>query len=296
MDALPVFYHPTLSVSSGSRSSPSAEKPAAVVASWQQLGIPLQLIPPMPATIAQLCLAHDEAFVRGILSRKRENGFGNRLARVARALPLTTGAMLSAARHARQHGGAAVAPVSGFHHAEYAVAKGFCTFNGLAVTAAVLLQEGAARIGILDCDHHHGDGTEDILDRLELHDQVHHISVGERWFKPAHAPDFFARLPKLLEGFRGCDVVLYQAGADPHIDDPLGGWLTDVDLKERDETVFHTLYHLGVPVAWNLAGGYQRDEDGGIRPVLAIHDQTLRACAATHLPATQRPTGALLPS
>jgi len=283
MDTLPVFYCPELSVSSGSRTSPSAEKPAAVVASWQALGIPLSIIAPTPVTIQQLSLAHDEAFVRGVLSRKRENGFGNRLARVARALPLTSGAMLSAARHAMQHGGAAIAPVSGFHHAEHATAKGFCTFNGLAVTAAVLLSEGARRVGILDCDHHHGDGTEDILDRLELHDRVHHISVGERWFEPSHAPDFFARLPKLLAGLHDCDVVLYQAGADPHIDDPLGGWLTDVDLGERDATVFRTLHAQGVPVAWNLAGGYQRDEDGGIRPVLAIHDQTLRACAAVHL-------------
>ncbi len=283
MDALPVFYCPELAVSSDSRRSPSAEKPAAVVASWLRLDIPLVLIAPAPVTIAQLSLAHDEAFVRGVLSRKRENGFGNRLARVARSLPLTTGAMLSAARHACQHGGAAVAPVSGFHHAEYALAKGFCTFNGLAVTAAVLLSEGARRVGILDCDHHHGDGTEDILDRLDLHDQVHHVSIGERWSEPSHAPDFFARLPKLLSGFRGCDVVLYQAGADPHIDDPLGGWLTDVDLRERDETVFRTLHRHGVPVAWNLAGGYQRDVSGGIGPVLAIHDQTLRACAAVHL-------------
>ncbi|MEL6344177.1 MAG: histone deacetylase [Myxococcota bacterium] len=258
-----------------------------MVASWQRLGIPLTLVPPKAATIAQLSRAHDEAFVRGVLSRRRENGFGNRLARVARALPLTTGAMLSAARHAWQNGGVAIAPVSGFHHAGYAVAKGFCTFNGLAVTAAVLLSEGAKRIGILDGDHHHGDGTEDILDRLALHEQVHHVSVGERWFEPAHATDFFARLPKLLEGFRGCDVVLYQAGADPHIDDPLGGWLTDIDLKERDETVFRTLSRMGVPVAWNLAGGYQRDAEGGIRPVLAIHDQTLRACAAVYLTAAE---------
>ena len=32
---------------------------------------------------------------------------------------------------------------------------------------------------------------------------------------------------------------------------------------------------MGLPVAWNLAGGYQRDATGGIRPVLDIHDNTL---------------------
>ena len=29
-----------------------------------------------------------------------------------------------------------------------------------------------------------------------------------------------------------------------------------------------------MPVAWNLAGGYQHDADGGIEPVLKIHRGT----------------------
>jgi hypothetical protein len=33
-----------------------------------------------------------------------------------------------------------------------------------------------------------------------------------------------------------------------------------------------------LPVAWNLAGGYQRDENGEILPVLQIHDNTMKAC------------------
>ena len=38
-----------------------------------------------------------------------------------------------------------------------------------------------------------------------------------------------------------------------------------------------------VPVAWNLAGGYQREPDGSIPKVLEIHDNTLRACAEAFL-------------
>jgi len=38
-----------------------------------------------------------------------------------------------------------------------------------------------------------------------------------------------------------------------------------------------------VPVAWNLAGGYQRTEDGGIGAVLEIHRNTMRECAAAYL-------------
>lgn len=67
--------------------------------------------------------------------------------------------------------------------------------------------------------------------------------------------------------------MLYQAGADPHVNDPLGGWMTTAQLYERDVIVFETAREMGLPVVFNLAGGYQRDEDGGIRPVLDIHDK-----------------------
>jgi len=69
--------------------------------------------------------------------------------------------------------------------------------------------------------------------------------------------------------------LLYQAGADAHIDDPLGGWLTTAQMRQRDALVFEAALGYGIPVVWNLAGGYQRDADGGIGPVLAIHRATL---------------------
>ena len=70
------------------------------------------------------------------------------------------------------------------------------------------------------------------------------------------------------------DLVLYQAGADSHVDDPLGGIFTTAQMAQRDELVFWSAKTLGIPVAWNLAGGYQRDETGGIEPVLKLHRQT----------------------
>jgi acetoin utilization deacetylase AcuC-like enzyme len=85
-----------------------------------------------------------------------------------------------------------------------------------------------------------------------------------------------------------CDLILYQAGADPHVDDPLGGWLTTEQLRERDRRVFAAAVEWHVPVAWNLAGGYQRTEDGGIGPVLEIHRNTMRECAAAYLTAGHR--------
>jgi acetoin utilization deacetylase AcuC-like enzyme len=191
--------------------------------------------------------------------------------------------MRSAALHAWKHGGAAVAPCSGFHHAGYAHAAGYCTFNGLMVTAAALRAAGAKRIGILDCDHHEGDGTDDIIGRLGAYDWVEHFTVGARWFRPRDVGAFFNELPSVLAAMQGCDVVLYQAGADPHLDDPLGGWLSTDELKARDRLVFRALHAQGTPVAWNLAGGYQKEKDGSIPRVLEIHDNTLLACAEVYV-------------
>lgn len=262
--------------------SPSAAKPAQVVASWQRLGVPLQLREPPAVTPEQLSLAHDAAFVRDVLAGKRANGFDNRSREVAATLPFTSGAMLAAARQALAKGGVGIAPCSGFHHAGWSRAAGFCTFNGLMVTAAVLHAEGARRIGILDCDHHYGDGTQDILRRLGAQSWVHHVTVGATFHAPEHVEPFFAHLDRWLDELAGCDVVLYQAGADPHVDDPLGGWLTTEQLRERDARVFSALHAAGVPVAWNLAGGYQRDAAGGISPVLRIHDNTFLECARVY--------------
>ena len=75
----------------------------------------------------------------------------------------------------------------------------------------------------------------------------------------------------------GCDIVLYQAGADPHVDDPLGGFLTTTQLATRDWKVFDGLRQHGIPVAWDLAGGYQTP----LSKVIEIHVNTFRAAVAT---------------
>ena len=59
-----------------------------------------------------------------------------------------------------------------------------------------------------------------------------------------------------------------------------GGFLTTGQIKERDRRVFQAARAHGLSIAWNLAGGYQRDAEGSIRPVLEIHDNTMRMCAA----------------
>jgi acetoin utilization deacetylase AcuC-like enzyme len=147
------------------------------------------------------------------------------------------------------------------------------------VTALALEAEGLAqRVGILDLDQHYGDGTENIIQTLKT-GFVQHYSSAEYFNHVWQAEEFLAKIPVLVEAMKGCDVLLYQAGADPHVEDPLGGWLTTEQLANRDRLVFEAARELRIPVAWNLAGGYQKP----LRKVLDIHDNTMRACASTYL-------------
>lgn len=176
----------------------------------------------------------------------------------------------------RGDGAVAVAPVSGFHHACFEYGGGYCTFNGLIVAAQALrTRHDAHCVGILDFDQHYGNGTADIIRRLKL-DWIEHYTAEPDWDRPEQAQDFLAAIPGLMNRFAGCNVLLYQAGADPHIADPLGGWLTTAQLRERDRLVFTRCKALGLPVAWNLAGGYQNP----LRKVLDIHDNTMLECIA----------------
>jgi acetoin utilization deacetylase AcuC-like enzyme len=188
---------------------------------------------------------------------------------------------LTAARHVlRERLPVAVSPTSGFHHAEYKSAGGFCTFNGLMVTVMALRNEGfLGRIGILDLDEHYGNGTADILEVKEERN-VEHYSFGGEVLYRGDGEAWLARLPEIVGAFAGCGLVLYQAGADPHSDDPYGrGVLSNDQLYRRDKIVFEGLARVEIPVVWNLAGGYQKP----LRKVLDIHDNTMRACIEVYV-------------
>ena len=281
MTKIPVFFSPRL-VAPDQRASPSAHKPAAVVTDWLDRGFPFEVIEPRPVNRNQLALAHAGEFIDDVMALRRDNGFGNRSAAVAASLPYTSGAMLAAARAALANRRVAVAPVSGFHHAGYEESGGFCTFNGLMVTACALHAEGLIRrVGILDFDQHYGNGTDDIIAALDAH-WVEHLTAGATWRHQSQAVEFLDAIPEMVAKMSNCDVILYQAGADPHIADPYGGWLTTDQLHQRDLRVFIAAAKEGVPIAWNLAGGYQRTKDGGIEPVLEIHRNTMLACIQSY--------------
>ncbi len=276
MSSINVFYTPKMSADSRSY-SPSASKPALAVASWLQK-FAINVVEPEPVDLIELARAHDKAYIQNILSCRKNNGFGNKSKEVAETLCYTIGSMLSATLDAIKTNRFTCAPVSGFHHACWDHGGGFCTFNGLMVTGqSVLNQNLVDRVGILDCDMHYGNGTDDILKHIG-ESRIIHYSAG---LFNGTARQFLDQLPTLItELFKDCGVLLYQAGADPHINDPLGGWMTTDELIERDTIVFETANSLGLPVSWCLAGGYQRDQSGGIAPVLAIHDNTMQICLA----------------
>ena len=253
--------------------SPSAGKPGPVIAAWRAAWRGLQVRPPVPATVDELCRAHDRSYVEDVLALRRPNGFGTLSAEVAASLPYTTGALLTAARWALEEGGAVAAPVSGFHHAHWAGGGDYCTFNGLMVTAQALRADAPGlQVGILDYDYHYGDGTEDILRRVGRAG-ITHVTAGADWHRGADASAFLTAIADHLAMLAHCDLVLYQAGADPHIDDPLGGFLTTAELQRRDELVFQDLRALGISVAWDLAGGYQTP----LAKVVDIHVGTMCA-------------------
>jgi acetoin utilization deacetylase AcuC-like enzyme len=273
LPSIPVFYSASLLAESGSF-SPSAGKPTHVLAAWQAAELPISVQPFAPASELDLCLAHGAAYVHSVLAGSIPNGFGNTSPEVARSLPYTTGAMIAAAR-ASLTGGCACAPVSGFHHAHYDTAGGYCTFNGLVITVQKLLSEGEVqRVLILDCFMHYGDGTNQLLKRLRIGESVFNATFGRSFHEPSQAGAYLQRLRETVARFGEYDLVLYQARADVHIDDPLGGVLTTEQMTERDRIVFAAARTQAIPIAWNLAGGYQEP----LAKVVDLHRNTMRAC------------------
>jgi len=262
-------------------SSPSAHKPRLVVEDWVRVfGASIEIFSFEKASEKEIGRAHQPEFVLGVLTGAIPNGFGNRDLSVAASLPFTTGSMLAAAEYAVLHKEVVCSPTSGFHHAGYQQCGGYCTFNGLMVTALTLKDAGLVnRVAILDCDAHYGNGTDSIIRALGI-DWIEHHTQGREFGMAYNAANgaYERWLDVAIEKCRSCDVVLYQAGADPHIDDPLGGILTTEQMVARDRKVFERLGHL--PMVWNLAGGYQVvagvTQAEQIEPVLALHRETAR--------------------
>lgn len=268
--------------------SPSSRKPALVMQDWLHRWPELRsfISAPKPATVAQLHRSHDPDYVDGVLNCQIENGFNNTDPDVARSLPWTVGGMLTGARLALERELTVCVPVSGFHHAHWAHGGGFCTFNGLMVAAMdVLTDDLADHVFIVDCDFHYGDGTSDILGHIpaDMSKRISHFTAGATFRRAADTvrwKDWLSNIKQQVDKLRrdlgrNRVLVIYQAGADAHISDPLGGFLSTRELHSRDRFVLREMGGPRGPLVWNLAGGYQVEPDGSIPKVLEIHRNTM---------------------
>ena len=248
----------------------------------QRIVAPEQVHVPDLAPPEWLALAHAPDYVDAVLGQSlseaaaRRIGLPITLEVATRSRAANAGTVL-AARLALEHG-LACNTAGGSHHAFAAYGSGFCVFNDVAGAAHVLLREGLVhRVLVIDLDVHQGDGTAAIF----LDDpRVFTFSMHCRTNFPLHKQEsdldlaldagledepylalIAEHLPELLEDVRP-DLVFYNAGVDPHVDDRLGRLaLTEGGLWRRERLVLETCLKAGVPVAGVVGGGYAADLD-----------------------------------
>ena len=205
------------------------------------------------------------------------------------AARLAAGATVEAAVTAASGGAtvafAAVRPPG--HHAAGAQGSGFCLLNNVAVAVAALRTAGIARrVGIVDWDVHHGDGTQAIFAADpdvwygSTHQQPLFPGTGSptetgrgdaagtkrnRPLPPGSGDDAFLAawrddlLPS-LEAF-GPEAIIVSAGYDAHRDDPLANLEVTVAGYEGVAASLGALtVRAGIDgVALTLEGGYDLD-------------------------------------
>jgi acetoin utilization deacetylase AcuC-like enzyme len=266
----PVFYHPAQEVS---YDFISVSKIPEFIRQSVDLGAACSDFEPYSA--ADFEEAHDRAYVRGVLEGTASNGFGTIDPELTNSLLYSNAGHWAAARHVLQHGGVACSATQGFHHAHFGDGYGYCTFNGLVITAAKALRNGVQRVLIIDGDGHYGDGTEDVLDRTMLRDRVMHITrpdIGRIIHSHWNTAMWRSFAKDLIRSAKP-GIILYQAGADAWDQDPYGvGYLSKEGLAARDRGIFTAARDAGVPLVWNLAGGYAEP----MQDTIDIHLQTLK--------------------
>ncbi|SOE59652.1 Acetoin utilization deacetylase AcuC [Burkholderia sp. D7] len=202
-----------------------------------------------------------------------------------------------AACHAARQDGFAVNLAGGTHHSYASHGAGFCVFNDAAVAARAVQAEALQRgerppyIAIVDLDVHQGNGTAAIFRddpsvfTLSLHGTSNYpfskeisdldIALPDGCGDDAYAEALSEALSTMFERFEPA-MLIYLAGADPHVDDRLGRLALSIDgLARRDSLVFSAAAARDLPVAITMAGGYGRDID----VTVDIHLQTIQLAA-----------------
>lgn len=175
------------------------------------------------------------------------------------------------------------------HHATSAGFGGSCYLNNAAVAAEALREGGHERVGIIDLDAHHGNGTEAIFyDRADVLYGSVHVDPGAGWFphvvgyadetgvgageganRNRPLPEGTGDGPWLdavrdLAGWAtaaGCTALVVSLGVDAAADDPESPLLVTADGYRSAGT---TLGGTGVPAVVVQEGGYHLDTLGGL--------------------------------
>lgn len=253
-----------------------------------------EFILPQAAERAALRLVHSEDWIKkletGTLSylevQKLEAPYSRQM---VHAYFLAAGGTVLAARQAVARG-MALNIGGGFHHAFAGHGEGFCAINDVAVAVRVLQREGLIKkAAVVDCDVHQGNGTATIFKSdatvftLSIHQRDNYPSEKPPSSLDIHLPDatgdqeYLARLGEavstIVAGYQP-DLIMYVAGADPYLDDQLGGLaLTKEGMLTRDRLVFETAFRHHVPVCTVLAGGYAHH----LADTVELHAQTYSA-------------------
>ncbi len=142
------------------------------------------------------------------------------------------------------------------------------------------------RAAVVDADVHQGNGTAFIFDgdpsvfTFSIHQEHNYPHVKPRGSLDVGLADgtgdgdYLRALERALPAVLASrpDLIFYVAGADPFVEDQLGGLcLTFEGLRGRDFLVLSSARDAGVPVVIVFAGGYARR----VEDTAAIHIATI---------------------
>jgi len=249
---------------------------------------------PEPASREQILLAHSTEYTKGILTGSparaaERNGLGQWSRDLAVSVQNSTGGVVAAVQTALATGKNSGSLSSGLHHARHKHGAGFCTVNGLVVGAKIALEMGAQRVLIVDFDAHCGGGTASLIEGVVGVEQIDvSVSAYDSYRSTSNAKlmmssgsTYLADLRSSLDSVvdpSGIDVILYNAGMDPHERCTTGGvaGITTAVLREREEMLFSWAKERAIPAAFVLAGGYSgqrlsREE------LVSLHRLTIQA-------------------
>jgi acetoin utilization deacetylase AcuC-like enzyme len=235
--------------------------------------------PTLPPT-EWLELVHDPAYIQayytGTLDPKAQRRIGLPWSpELVNRTCIALGGSILTAKLAIEHG-IACNTAGGTHHAFANMGSGFCIFNDLAIASRVIQKLGLAKkILIVDLDVHQGDGTAAIFKgdpsvfTFSMHCDINFpskkqtsdldVPLREGMEDTEYLTTLAEYLPDLLSQVKP-DLVLYDAGVDPHINDRLGKLaLTNTGIFDRDFYVLNTCGSQGYPIACVIGGGYAED-------------------------------------